>query len=268
MRLTRFEQFPKSLIWSTLGHAVAVGVLFIPMGWNESVARRPEIMTQATVISFQAPKVVAPEPTEIVEPVEQQQDVAEPRVEETANEAADAREAMKQFTPEVSVRPNMDQPVDQNLTGVLSWASEANDAESNDAAPAPAPMQETEEPSKPVADKPVAIQHPETASPSPSTPSNIDSAATTPARPADNPPPAYPRLAVKRGYEGSVTLLASVDAQGRCTGVSILSSSGHGILDDAAVAAVRRWTFVPGLNDAGHPVPATVRVPVRFVLQD
>ncbi|MCA9773805.1 MAG: energy transducer TonB, partial [Myxococcales bacterium] len=47
----------------------------------------------------------------------------------------------------------------------------------------------------------------------------------------------------------------------------IRKSSGHAILDEAAVESVRRWRFRPGLR-GGRPADAWVEVPVRFSLRD
>ncbi len=54
---------------------------------------------------------------------------------------------------------------------------------------------------------------------------------------------------------------------GRPTGVAVKQSSGVAILDQAAIAAVRRWTFEPA-RTAGLPVASTVEVPVRFSLSE
>ena len=45
--------------------------------------------------------------------------------------------------------------------------------------------------------------------------------------------------------------------------MTIATSSGHQILDDAAVAAVRTWRFSPA-TQAGVPVAAIADVPIRF----
>lgn len=81
-----------------------------------------------------------------------------------------------------------------------------------------------------------------------------------------NPPPLYPLMARRRGISGRVVIEAEVTADGRCGAVRVLHSSGHEILDDTALAAVKRWRFVPATRN-GHPVTATVAIPVNFKLQ-
>ena len=81
--------------------------------------------------------------------------------------------------------------------------------------------------------------------------------------PSDCPPPPYPPLAVRRGWTGTVVLLIDVAADGSVTGVHIESSSGHRVLDEAAVQAVRGWRFHPGTLD-GEAAALVVRKPIRF----
>lgn len=85
-------------------------------------------------------------------------------------------------------------------------------------------------------------------------------------QPASDLRPPYPREARRRGWEGSVGLEVSVDAQGKAVGVALRSSSGHPILDRAAIEAVRGASFLPAVR-AGVAKPATVVVTVRFRLE-
>ena len=81
-----------------------------------------------------------------------------------------------------------------------------------------------------------------------------------------NPPPEYPRLARRRGMEGVVLLTALIDISGHVQGLEIITSSGHNILDQAALKAVQHWLFHPGIIDNKlHEM--WVNVPVRFRLQ-
>jgi protein TonB len=81
-----------------------------------------------------------------------------------------------------------------------------------------------------------------------------------------NPPPSYPRLAIRLGKQGVVLLEVFVSASGRVEEVRVATGSGHGILDEAALETVRGWRFAPGLRN-GRPVAMRVRVPVRFELR-
>lgn len=80
-----------------------------------------------------------------------------------------------------------------------------------------------------------------------------------------NPKPVYPRLAIRRGHEGTVTLLVKVLPDGSVGGIEIFKSSGHPILDRSALKTVRKWRFRPGTR-MGKPVAMKVKVPVVFRL--
>ncbi|MEK1906481.1 MAG: energy transducer TonB, partial [Pseudomonas sp.] len=60
-----------------------------------------------------------------------------------------------------------------------------------------------------------------------------------------NPAPEYPSLAQRRGWEGTVLLRVHVLASGKPSDIHIQKSSGRDALDEAAVRAVKRWSFVP-----------------------
>ncbi len=88
------------------------------------------------------------------------------------------------------------------------------------------------------------------------------------ARPAykDNPRPRYPKRAKRRGYEGTVLLEVLVDRSGRVKDLRILTTSGHPVLDRAALKSVNGWIFEPGMV-GDEKVDMWVRVPVRFELR-
>jgi protein TonB len=64
---------------------------------------------------------------------------------------------------------------------------------------------------------------------------------------------------------GTVLLRLNIDAQGRVTAVAISRSSGHALLDRAAVDAVRQWRGRPAEQD-GVPIETTALLPVKFEL--
>jgi len=82
----------------------------------------------------------------------------------------------------------------------------------------------------------------------------------------NNPAPAYPRKARRRGYKGTVVLNVLVSEKGAVMGVRLSKSSGHKILDRAAETAVREWIFEPGTVGT-KKVEMWVNVPVRFDLK-
>lgn len=95
------------------------------------------------------------------------------------------------------------------------------------------------------------------------------SGAATMARPRyrSNPPPDYPPDARRRRQEGTTLLEVEVTTDGRASSVAIERSAGFSALDQAALSAVRHWTFEPG-RVGGLPVSSRVQIPVRFKLSD
>jgi protein TonB len=81
-----------------------------------------------------------------------------------------------------------------------------------------------------------------------------------------NPPPKYPAIAKRRGWQGTVRLRVSVSAEGYSEAVAIHSSSGHEALDESAVEAVRKWRFNPA-KQGNTAVASSVIVPINFTLE-
>jgi periplasmic protein TonB len=82
-----------------------------------------------------------------------------------------------------------------------------------------------------------------------------------------NPRPEYPAAARHLGQEGVVLLGVEVEPDGRPGAVSVKRSSGFPLLDEAAVRAVKQWTFEPK-TVASIPVASSVDVPIRFSLSE
>ncbi|MEM9381044.1 MAG: TonB family protein [Planctomycetota bacterium] len=81
-----------------------------------------------------------------------------------------------------------------------------------------------------------------------------------------NRAPRYPAQARARRLQGTCEILCIIGIDGRVKSLSVDTSSGHELLDDAAMDAVRRWRFKPALGANGKPAEDTVLVPVTFRL--
>ncbi|KTC63776.1 energy transducer TonB [Pseudomonas fluorescens ABAC62] len=121
---------------------------------------------------------------------------------------------------------------------------------------------------KPVA-KPVE-QAPAPPVPAPPAPAPVAAPTPAPVTPASanaaylkNPAPEYPALAQRRGWEGTVLLRVQVLASGKPGDIQIQKSSGRQQLDDAALAAVKRWSFVPA-KQGEVAQDGWVSVPIDF----
>lgn len=78
--------------------------------------------------------------------------------------------------------------------------------------------------------------------------------------------PVYPALSRRLAEAGAVVLWVELNEAGQVAMARVHSSSGFDRLDDAALAAVRRWTCAPPLRN-GRPARATALQPFQFVLR-
>lgn len=74
-------------------------------------------------------------------------------------------------------------------------------------------------------------------------------------------------LALASDEPRSVQKANSHQFAGRPLAVKVEESSGHTVLDEAAVAAVRDWDFLPTPSDQ-FALTAAVEVPIRFFLSN
>jgi len=74
--------------------------------------------------------------------------------------------------------------------------------------------------------------------------------------------PVYPAVARRMGLEGSVVLETMVTVQGQVEDLKLIS--GHPILAQAAMDAVRQWRYTPYLLN-GKPVPKQTTITIRFM---
>jgi protein TonB len=75
--------------------------------------------------------------------------------------------------------------------------------------------------------------------------------------------PVYPALASRAHVQGTVVLEAVVDEEGSVSTLKVLS--GHPLLVDAALQAVKQWRYSPTVMN-GEPVPVIATVTVIFRL--
>lgn len=78
--------------------------------------------------------------------------------------------------------------------------------------------------------------------------------------------PAYPPQSRRLGEEGKVVLRVELDEQGAVSSARVATPSGFARLDEAALAAVRRWRCTPAQRD-GRSVRAVAMQPFKFELR-
>lgn len=79
-------------------------------------------------------------------------------------------------------------------------------------------------------------------------------------------PPIYPRIARESGWEGTVLIRVTIQADGNPNSISVRKSSGHTVLDQAAIEAVKKWKFLPA-KDGNIPIRSIVEIPINFDLR-
>ncbi|MCY1408114.1 transport protein TonB [compost metagenome] len=137
--------------------------------------------------------------------------------------------------------------------------------------PVPRPKAKPKPVAKPVAKPaPKAVEQPAVAprpvaQPAPPAPAPVTPASASAAY-LKNPAPEYPALAHRKGWEGTVVLRVKVLASGKPGDIRIQQSSGRQQLDDAALAAVKRWSFVPA-RQGDVAQEGWVSVPIDFKIR-
>jgi protein TonB len=131
-------------------------------------------------------------------------------------------------------------------------------------APQPNTMTVAENLSAPKSSGPVAA----IPTPPPAPPPRVEETVTEPSGYAgylNNPAPVYPKAAQRLGMQGRVVLRVRVLASGQVGEVEIKQSSGKALLDEAALAAVKGWTFAPAKR-GNTAIDAWTQVPIDFKL--
>ncbi len=82
----------------------------------------------------------------------------------------------------------------------------------------------------------------------------------------EQPVPEYPASAREAKIEGHVVAVLEVDKAGAVVGVEVVEAEPEGVFEEAARAALQRWTFEP-VNRDGEAVKVTFRQPVAFRLR-
>jgi periplasmic protein TonB len=114
-------------------------------------------------------------------------------------------------------------------------------------------------------DNVVAVQEGPPPAPAPVVEEKI-TAARADANYLNNPPPQYPASAMRQGLQGTVHLRVLVKPDGSAGSIALEKSSGKKVLDDAALAAVQNWKFVPAKRGE-QPIEGWVSFPIEFNLE-
>ena len=81
-----------------------------------------------------------------------------------------------------------------------------------------------------------------------------------------NPKPTYPPMSRRLGEQGTVLVQVLIGPDGNAQKGEIKKSSGFSRLDQAAMATVLKWRYVPGKR-AGVAEAMWFTVPIAFALE-
>ncbi|MBT4265114.1 MAG: energy transducer TonB [Deltaproteobacteria bacterium] len=93
------------------------------------------------------------------------------------------------------------------------------------------------------------------------TPDEIDN----PLLPLIRNPPVYPRSAKRRGIQGWVDIVYTINRSGDVENVQIVKATPEGVYEKSVLRAVSGWRFSPG-TVKGKPVNIRVKQRLRFEL--
>jgi len=91
---------------------------------------------------------------------------------------------------------------------------------------------------------------------------NTNGEKVQPAQLISKKDPEYPQIARQSGAQGEVILTATIGLDGRVKNLKV--ESGHPLLRNAAIAAVKQWVYRPTLLN-GKPVESESRISLNFV---
>lgn len=77
----------------------------------------------------------------------------------------------------------------------------------------------------------------------------------------------YPRSALRAKLQGSVLLAVKVDTKGHLASVEVTRSSGHSLLDEAALAAAKALGDLPAPPEALHGYLRPIQIPINYRVQ-
>lgn len=234
----------------------------------------PQVEVPPPPVEVAQPQVEAPPPVEALPPPVEapppEVEAPKPEKVEKPRETKAAKKTHVRPQRRVAQKPPPPHPVRKTEPPPLADAPPAPPAPVEKPMPAPA-VAMTPSPADAVArDDPAPPERPATGAPGIEAASRVASAAPLSAPRFDaaylrNPPPEYPRASRRLGEQGRVVLRVRVEADGRPSRLEVQHSSGSPRLDDAALDAVRRWSFVAARR-GDEKVAAWVLVPMEFRL--
>lgn len=224
-------------------------MLFISLalhGWLLWAAPAPVVDAPGGTVALKLGQLrLAPQPQPAARPVDKVVPKSTPPTKTPVSKQPAVQKKMvktvAEIEPRKAVEPQKPAPVavESETASRAEKAQPAPDADDLQVATAPQSSQQS------VSEAPVLVERPAFASP-PSAPQ-------------------YPDLARQRRQQGTVVVEVQLDRSGAQVMRKLLQSSGVDSLDEAALAAVAGWEFLP-YRENGRAHLSRVRLPIRFSL--
>jgi TonB family protein len=268
-----------------IGAAVLVGIvaylLFRP--GSEPTAPVTPKNTQANQQSATPPPAPSPEQTTapaVATPVETKQPVEDKNATEEQKLAEQKAEAEKKKREDEARKKEQDrlkeeeklaqQRRDEEAAAAAQQPPPEEETKVTEAQPTPAPVQETPAPQQePVKETPKEAPKPAAEQKPAVNEGDLVELAADVRKPEviNRVKPTYPPAALRQKVEGTVVLSILIDEAGKVGDVKILRPAGGSVgLNEAAVAAAKKWTFRPAVK-AGKKVKVWITYPIVFKVQ-
>lgn len=213
--LRQMSYLRRPLVWSLAAHGAAIG-LACAVGGGRSAAARMSLQIAVLPAEASLAAIASAAPVEVIE-IE--------------------RETAERLLPSPEVPP---EDLGAAVTDVAPAPARESAAEHGSAAAWFARVTRPPEP-------PVMVVPPaEVVAPVSASAAASDAARVVEVVPGCDPKPEYPALARRRGWQGATLVAVEVSADGSVVAVEVATSSGYGVLDRAALRAVRGWRFRGG----------------------
>lgn len=206
---------------------MAIGVPVTPVKYDVVKSRSS---VEVTLVKKQKKKVVKnPEPKKVEKKVEKKKPEKKKKIVKKVEKKPEVEEKKE---PQLEEKPPVEQPVEEVV-----------EKEIPEPTPREAKTEEKKLPPKP-----------------PGSPVQMPAYL-------NNKPPAYPEIARRNGYEGTVVLRVYVLPDGNPDKLEIEKESGYSVLDNAAIKAVKKWKFKPATRGSKE-IASWVIIPIKFRLED
>ncbi len=225
--------------------------LFAAISHPEAAAPPKEKTAIRVVESKPEPVAKTPEPEPAVEPARAPEPALPPPPKPKPEAAKPKPQPKTEPTPDTAPTSNAP-PLD---LGAMKFTNDSGNG------PSVSPESLGRDPNEPKP-KPRPVDKPETEKPKPKNEPAACTEEIVKATAISKVPIEYPAAAREQGIEGQLVLRVHIGADGNVGAVDVVRSAGA-LIDEPAVAALKKWTFAPATK-CGKAIEGTFTIARRF----